>query len=74
MGIRRGTMDLGPAVGAYCEIITAGGQTPKRIVLFALLCLALVLGWAGWDYTGKIPGVIVLGGVPFLLFLVALVC
>ena len=73
-GVRRGTMDLGSVVGAYCEIITVGGQTPKRIVLFALLCLVLVTGWVRWEHTGRMPGVIVLGGVPFLLFLAALVC
>ena len=67
-------MDLVSVVGTYCEIITIGGQTPKRIVLLALFCLVLVLGWVGWEHTGRIAGVIVPGGVPFLLFLIALVC
>ena len=67
-------MDFGSVVGTYCEIITIGGQTPKRIVLFAIFCLVLVMGWMGWEHTGRTAGVIVLGGVPFLLFLAALVC
>ena len=67
-------MDLGSLVNDYCNMVTLGGQTPKRLVLFVLFCLVLVGGLVGWERTGMIAGVIALAIVPFLLFLTALGC
>lgn len=67
-------MDFGSLVSDYCDVVTLGGRTPKRFFLFSPFCLVLVMGWTGWRHTGRIAGVIVLGGVPLLLFLAALVC
>lgn len=67
-------MDCGSLVSEYYDLVTLGGRIPKQIVLLSLFCLSVVAGWEGWRRTRMFPGVIVLGGAPFLLFLIALVC